>query len=44
MLLMHSPWPSLLGAAVVLAGLPVRWLLLRGKQIAPSMTAETELS
>ncbi|MGO9336256.1 MAG: APC family permease [Terracidiphilus sp.] len=29
MLLMHSPWPSLLGAAVVLAGLPVRWLLLR---------------
>jgi APA family basic amino acid/polyamine antiporter len=44
MLLMHSPWPSLLGAAVVLAGLPVRWLLLRGKQVAPSMTAETELS
>ena len=30
MLLMHSPWPSLLGAAVVMAGLPVRWLLLRG--------------
>jgi APA family basic amino acid/polyamine antiporter len=29
MLLLHSPWPSLLGAAVVLAGLPVRWLLLR---------------
>jgi basic amino acid/polyamine antiporter, APA family len=29
MLLMHSPWPSLLGAAIVLAGLPVRWLLLR---------------
>jgi len=30
MLLMHSLWPSLLGAAVVLAGLPVRWLLIRG--------------
>jgi len=30
MLLMHSLWPSLLGAAVVLAGLPVRWLLVRG--------------
>jgi len=29
MLLMHSLGPSLLGAAVVLAGLPVRWLLLR---------------
>jgi APA family basic amino acid/polyamine antiporter len=30
MLLMHSLWPSLLGAAVVLVGLPVRWLLIRG--------------
>jgi len=29
MLLMHSPGPSLLGAAIVLAGLPVRSLLLR---------------
>lgn len=35
MLLLHGLWPSLLGAAVVLAGLPVRWLLLRGKQVAP---------
>src|SRR6202167_3755129 len=34
MLLMHSLWPSLLGAAVVLAGLPVRWLLLGKKQVA----------
>jgi APA family basic amino acid/polyamine antiporter len=34
MLLMHSPWPSLLGAAVVLAGLPVRWLLLRPARLA----------
>jgi len=44
MLLMHSPWPSLLGATIVLAGLPVRWLLLRGKQAAPALAAETELS
>jgi APA family basic amino acid/polyamine antiporter len=29
MLLLHSLWPSLLGAAVVLAGLPARWLLTR---------------
>jgi APA family basic amino acid/polyamine antiporter len=44
MLLMHSPSPSLLGAGVVLAGLPIRWLLLRGKQTAPALAAETELS
>ena len=44
MLLMHSLGPSLLGAAVVLAGLPVRWLLLHGKQEAPKLAAETELS
>ena len=44
MLLMHSLWPSLLGAAVVLAGLPVRWLLLRGKQITPTLAGETQLS
>jgi len=29
MLLLHGLGPSLLGAAVVLAGLPVRWLLVR---------------
>ncbi len=44
MLLMHSPWPSLLGAAVVLAGLPVRWLLLRGRRTAPALAAEAEIS
>jgi APA family basic amino acid/polyamine antiporter len=44
MLLMHSLWPSLLGAAVVLAGLPVRWLLLRNKQITSELATETELS
>lgn len=38
MLLMHSPGPSLLGAAIVLAGLPIRWLLVRGK---PSKTAQS---
>jgi APA family basic amino acid/polyamine antiporter len=44
MLLMHSLWPSLLGATVVLAGLPVRRLLLRGKHVAPALDPETELS
>jgi APA family basic amino acid/polyamine antiporter len=44
MLLMHSLWPSLLGAAVVLAGLPMRWLLLRGKRIVPELAAGTEAS
>jgi len=44
MLLMHGAWPSLLGAAIVLAGLPVRWLLLRNRQTAPKLAAETELS
>jgi len=44
MLLMHSLIPSLLGAAVVLAGLPVRSLLLHGKQPAPELATETELS
>ena len=40
MLLMHSLWPSLLGAAVVLAGLPVRWVLIRGN--APTSAAVQE--
>jgi APA family basic amino acid/polyamine antiporter len=44
MLLMHSLWPSLLGAAVVLAGLPLRWLLLRKKRLVPEMATEIELS
>jgi APA family basic amino acid/polyamine antiporter len=43
MLLMHSLWPSLLGAAVVLAGLPVRWLLRKG-QTTNELAVETELS
>jgi APA family basic amino acid/polyamine antiporter len=44
MLLMHSLGPSMLGAAVVLAGLPVRWLLLRKRQSTPQLAVETELS
>ena len=33
MLLLHGPVPALLGAAVVLAGLPVRWLVIRKSAI-----------
>jgi basic amino acid/polyamine antiporter, APA family len=44
MLLMHSLGTSLLGAAVVLAGLPVRWLLLRKREVAPKLSVGTELS
>ena len=33
MLLLHNLVPSLLGAAIVLAGLPARWLLTRTRQI-----------
>ena len=34
MLLMHNPGSALLGAAVVLLGLPVRWLLTRRGELA----------
>jgi APA family basic amino acid/polyamine antiporter len=44
MLLMHSPGPSLLGAGVVLLGLPARWLLLRNRHIVPAVATETQLS
>jgi len=44
MLLLHNLWPSLLGAAVVLAGLPVRWLLVRGNAAASSLAQETAAS
>jgi APA family basic amino acid/polyamine antiporter len=30
MLLMHNPGAALLGAGIVLCGLPVRWMLTRG--------------
>jgi basic amino acid/polyamine antiporter, APA family len=44
MLLLHSLWPSLMGAAVVLAGLPVRWLLVRGTKLAPAASTENQYS
>jgi APA family basic amino acid/polyamine antiporter len=44
MLLLHSLGPSLMGAAVVLAGLPVRWLLVRGKEIVPTVATESQYS
>jgi len=37
MLLIHSLGPSLLGAAVVLAGLPIRWLLVHKSNIVPAV-------
>jgi len=40
MLLLHGLGPSLLGAAVVLAGLPVRWLLVRGRRPAANVPAK----
>lgn len=43
MLLMHNPGPSLLGSAVVLAGLPARWLLVRRRDMIPSVASETQL-
>ncbi len=41
MLLMHSLGPSLLGAAVVLASLPVRWLLVRKANLTPAVVTES---
>jgi len=41
MLLLHSLVPSLLGAAVVLAGLPARWLLVRGRSAPRELATET---
>jgi APA family basic amino acid/polyamine antiporter len=43
MLLMHSLWPSLMGAGVVLVGLPVRWLLVRGKSATATLAQETAI-
>jgi APA family basic amino acid/polyamine antiporter len=40
MLLLHSLWPSLLGAAVVLAGLPARWLLVRSTSTVPARVVD----
>lgn len=43
LLLLHSPVPSLSGAAVVLAGLPMRRLLVRGKPAATSSEPERQV-
>lgn len=40
MLLMHNLWPSLLGAVVVLAGLPARWFLVRSSNAVPAQSLE----
>jgi APA family basic amino acid/polyamine antiporter len=44
MLLLHSLGPSLLGAAVVLAGLPIRWLLVRKSTVSSPIATETSLT
>lgn len=41
MLLLHNLTPSLLGAVVVLAGLPARALLTRGSDLARTVSTET---
>jgi basic amino acid/polyamine antiporter, APA family len=41
MLLMHSPGAALLGAAIVLCGLPARWLLTRGNAIPAAAATES---
>ena len=43
MLLLHNLVPSLLGAAVVLAGLPARWLLTRKHGVVATVATETSL-
>jgi APA family basic amino acid/polyamine antiporter len=41
MLLLHSPGASLLGAGVVLCGLPVRWLLTRRSEGAGQVVVDS---
>jgi basic amino acid/polyamine antiporter, APA family len=41
MLLMHNPISALLGAGVVLCGLPVRWLLTRRSEAARSVAIDS---
>jgi APA family basic amino acid/polyamine antiporter len=41
MLLLHNPGAALLGAGVVLCGLPVRWLLTRGSNAATSVAVDS---
>ena len=44
MLLLHNLGPSILGAVVILDGLPARWLLTRGTNTAPVTAAESSLT
>jgi APA family basic amino acid/polyamine antiporter len=41
MLLMHNPGAALLGAALVLCGLPVRWLLTRGNEMTSAAVEDS---
>jgi basic amino acid/polyamine antiporter, APA family len=41
MLLMHNPGSALLGAGVVLAGLPVRWLLTRRAEVTSPIATDS---
>ena len=41
MLLMHNPGVALLGAGIVLCGLPVRWLLTRRNEIPRSVATDS---
>jgi basic amino acid/polyamine antiporter, APA family len=41
MLLLHGLAPSLLGAGVVLAGLPIRWLLVRKTGVTTAIATES---
>jgi APA family basic amino acid/polyamine antiporter len=41
MLLMHNPGSALLGAGVVLLGLPLRWLLTRRGKLSSSIAADS---
>ncbi len=43
MLLMHNLGPSLLGAAIVLCGLPARWLLTRNSRVAAVVATESQI-
>ena len=43
MLLMHNLGPSLLGAAIVLCGLPARWLLTRNSGVAAVAATESQI-
>jgi APA family basic amino acid/polyamine antiporter len=42
MLLMHQPWPALFGAAIVLAGLPARAILVRANKNTPTVSPALE--